>query len=94
MNFEYFSLELEMRTIIAVFFSVLLDPLPGVEECGNSPEQDFTFRIAGKYLNFSLHAYQHALLVMTNKNLLVLDKTSGNFCRWIPERSWQASVAS
>ena len=64
MNFEYFSLELEMRMIIFVLFSVLLDPLPGVEECGNTPEQDFTFRIAGKYLNFSLHAYQHVLSVI------------------------------
>ena len=52
-----------MRTIMAVFFSVLLDPLPGVEECGNSPEQDFTFRIAGKYLDFSGDAYLHILLV-------------------------------
>ena len=51
-----------MRTIIAVFFSVLLDPLPGVEECGNTPEQDFTFRIAGKYLNFSGDACLHILL--------------------------------
>ena len=53
MNFEYFLLVFEMRMTIVVCFSVLLDPLPGVEECGNTPEQDFTFRIAGKYLNFS-----------------------------------------
>ena len=62
MNFEYFSLELEMRMILFVLFSVLLDPLPGVEECGNSPEQDFTFRIAGKYLNFSGDAYLFILI--------------------------------
>ena len=58
-NFEYLSLELEMRMIIFVLFSVLLDPLPGVEECGNSPEQDFTFRIAGNYLNFSRDVYTY-----------------------------------
>ena len=71
MNFEYFSLELEMRTIIAVFFSVLLDPLPGVEECGNSPEQDFTFRIAGKYLNFSGDASLHILSVIIIKRIKI-----------------------
>ena len=73
-----------MRIIMAVFFSVLLDPLPGVEECGNSPEQDFTFRIAGKYRNFSGDAYQK-YKNKKDKNLLVLDNTPGNFCRWIPE---------
>ena len=61
MNFKYFLFVFEMRMMIVVFSSVLLDPLPGVEECGNSPEQDFTFRIAGKYLNFSGDASLHIL---------------------------------
>ena len=67
MNFEYFLLVFEMRMTIVVCFSVLLDPLPGVEECGNSPEQDFTFRIAGKYLNFSGDACLHILLNKKHK---------------------------
>ena len=63
MNFKYILLVFEMRMIIVLFFSVLLDPLPGVEECGNSPEQDFTFRIAGKYLNFSGDDYLLIFLI-------------------------------
>ena len=73
MSFKYFLLVFETTMIIVVFFSVLLDPLPGVEECGNSPEQDFTFRIAGKYLNFSGDAYLFILLNKKDKNLLVLE---------------------
>ena len=71
MNFKYILLVFEMRMIIIVFFSVLLDPLPGVEECGNSPEQDFTFRIAGKYLNFSGDACLHILLVIKIKTIKI-----------------------
>ena len=71
MSFKYFLLVFEMTMIIVVFCSVLLDPLPGVEECGNSPEQDFTFRIAGKYLNFSGDACLHILLVIKIKTIKI-----------------------
>ena len=71
MNFKYILLVFEMRMIIVLFFSVLLDPLPGVEECGNTPEQDFTFRIAGKYLNFSGDACLHILLVIKIKTIKI-----------------------
>jgi len=46
----------------------LADPLPGVEECGNSPEQDFTFRIAGgSPSDHGKHPWQASIRIKTDK---------------------------
>jgi len=48
--------------------SAIADPLPGVEECGKSVDQDFQFRIAGgRPSDYGKHPWQASIRIKTDK---------------------------